>query len=150
MGRKPSEARRRLVEDLRAACLDGSLRPGDPLPSARELQAQYSTSPASVVSAVAELAREGLVRTVPRVGSFVAEGAGTHRSIFAMTLGASSPDLVTPFLERVRRGFEDQVARYGGTSLVLPLEEMATMLAAGSLPSIEGVFLATSDPTIDA
>ncbi len=47
-------------------------RPGDRLPSVRELMSQLGVSPTTVRAAVAELIRSGTVETVPGRGTFVA------------------------------------------------------------------------------
>src|SRR3954452_3854953 len=60
----------RLTTDLRALVAAG--RPGDALPSARELVARYRVSPVTVTRALHTLVAEGLVQTRPGHGTFVA------------------------------------------------------------------------------
>lgn len=49
------------------------LRPGDRLPSSRELMSRFRVSPVTVSRAIAVLAREGLVVTRPGSGTYVTE-----------------------------------------------------------------------------
>ncbi|HXS45507.1 MAG TPA: winged helix-turn-helix domain-containing protein, partial [Solirubrobacteraceae bacterium] len=73
-------------------------RPGERLPSVRELMARHRASPATVGRAIAALAAEGLVEPRPGQGTFVA-AAATDRgpaapdvSWQAVALGARSVD----------------------------------------------------------
>src|SRR5690348_6606116 len=59
----------RLSADLRGLVAAG--RPGDALPSARELVARYRVSPVTVTRALHALVAEGLVQTRPGHGTFV-------------------------------------------------------------------------------
>lgn len=59
-----------VTDDLRSAVAGG--RPGERLPSVRELMSRHRVSPATVQQAVQQLAAEGLVEVRPGRGSFVA------------------------------------------------------------------------------
>ncbi len=63
----------RLIDDITSQIEAGQLRPGDQLPSAAELRAQYDVSITVVRSAVNWLKAVGLVEGVPGVGVFVKE-----------------------------------------------------------------------------
>lgn len=52
----------RIAADLRAAIKCGALKPGDPLPTLKELEARYGVSAGTAHRAVAELARAGEIR----------------------------------------------------------------------------------------
>ncbi|WP_090068210.1 PLP-dependent aminotransferase family protein [Lentzea flaviverrucosa] len=87
----------RVIEHLRAAALSG--RPGDRMPSVRELMARHRASPATVQQAIQRVAAEGLVEVRPGRGSFVAPrtAAASHDlSWQAVALGEGRPgeDLV--------------------------------------------------------
>src|SRR5688500_12730443 len=60
--------RQRIVAGLHL----GSLRPGDRLPSLREVGAELNSDPRAVMTAYRQLAAEGIVRLRPRSGVFVA------------------------------------------------------------------------------
>lgn len=68
---KPEKADVRIASDLRRRL--SRLSPGAPLPSVRELSAEYAASPVTVHRAMAQLAREGRVVTRPGDGTYVAE-----------------------------------------------------------------------------
>jgi GntR family transcriptional regulator len=52
----------------------GALKPGDLLPSVRALAAELGINPNTVARAYQELESEGVIRTVPGGGTFVADG----------------------------------------------------------------------------
>jgi DNA-binding GntR family transcriptional regulator len=63
----------RVVADVRAKVSAGELVPGDHLPPVAEMATEYGVSRTTVLKALALLREEGLVYTVPRWGTFVAE-----------------------------------------------------------------------------
>lgn len=62
---------RQLVRQVTHAITTGALRPGDRLPTIRELAADQVVNPNTVARAYRELEREGLVESGPRRGTFV-------------------------------------------------------------------------------
>lgn len=89
-----------IVEQIRARIGDGSLPPGTPLPSVRQLAAELGINPNTVAKATMLLERDGLVRTVPRRGMFVAEGA-RERAIVAAGRGVE--EAVDRLIEEANR-----------------------------------------------
>ena len=73
--------RSRIAEHYRSAIRRGVLAPGAALPSARTLAAEWNTAESNVHSAIASLAREGLVTRRPRAGTVVCDGANELRSV---------------------------------------------------------------------
>src|SRR3954465_8980914 len=63
-----------LYTELRAAILDGRLKPGARMPSTRSLGMQYSVSRGTVVAAFDQLQAEGYTRTEVGSGTYVASG----------------------------------------------------------------------------
>src|SRR4051812_27272797 len=63
-----------LYTELRAAILDGRLKPGARMPSTRSLGLQYSLSRGTVVAAFDQLQAEGYTRTEVGSGTYVASG----------------------------------------------------------------------------
>ena len=55
--------------------LDGILKEGDPLPSVRNVAAEYRVNPLTVLKAYQQLVDEGLVETKRGLGMFVKAGA---------------------------------------------------------------------------
>ena len=67
---------RQIVEQVKAALAAGVLRPGDQLPSHRDLAKELVVAPLTVSRAYEMLEREGLLSTERGRGTFVATGAG--------------------------------------------------------------------------
>jgi AcrR family transcriptional regulator len=65
----------RIVHELRARIGDGRLRPGDRLPSTRDLAKQHGVALATATKAVAALQQLGVVVSKPRSGTVVAGDA---------------------------------------------------------------------------
>ena len=59
-------------EDLRRLVVSGALRPGDRLPSVRELAGQLAINPNTIQRAYRELESEGYIVSIPGKGSFAA------------------------------------------------------------------------------
>ena len=66
---------RQLKERVIAMMLDGVLRPGDALPSVRQVAAEYQLNPITVSRAYQELVDENLVEKRRGIGMYVTEGA---------------------------------------------------------------------------
>ncbi len=64
-----------LVQQVRQAIRLGRLRPGDQLPTAREVVSKLAINPNTVLKAYRELEREGLVLSRPGQGTFVTKAA---------------------------------------------------------------------------
>jgi GntR family transcriptional regulator len=66
---------RQLQQRVVAMILDGALNEGDPLPSVRQVAADYQINPLTVSKAYQELVDEQLVEKRRGIGMFVIEGA---------------------------------------------------------------------------
>ena len=66
---------RQLRDRVVAMILDGVLKDGDPLPSVRNVAAEYRVNPLTVLKAYQELVGEELVETTRGLGLFVRTGA---------------------------------------------------------------------------
>lgn len=60
-----------LVDQIQAGIISGKYRPGDKLPSVREMAAQAMVNPNTMQRAMAELERDGLVYTNRTSGRFI-------------------------------------------------------------------------------
>ncbi len=69
---------RQLKERVVAMMLDGVLKPGDALPSVRQVAAEYQLNPITVSRAYQELADEELVEKRRGLGMYVTEGANAR------------------------------------------------------------------------
>ncbi|MEV0624126.1 GntR family transcriptional regulator [Nonomuraea sp. NPDC050404] len=63
-----------LVHQVKQALRLGALRPGDQLPTAREVVESLAINPNTVLKAYRELERDGLVEGRPGMGTFVLQG----------------------------------------------------------------------------
>src|SRR6266436_7633301 len=66
---------RQLRDRVVAMILDGMLKEGDPLPSVRNVAAEYRLNPLTVLKGYQELVDEQLVETKRGLGMFVTAGA---------------------------------------------------------------------------
>jgi DNA-binding transcriptional regulator YhcF (GntR family) len=62
----------RIVADIQRRIASGQLRPGDRVPSTRQLARDWDVALATATKALTALAQEGLVEAVPRAGTVVA------------------------------------------------------------------------------
>jgi len=60
-----------LIRQITHAITTGALKPGDRLPTIRQLAAEQVVNPNTVARAYRELERDGLVESGPRIGTFV-------------------------------------------------------------------------------
>ncbi len=60
-----------LIEQIKHALAVGTLSPGDPLPTVRELASELSIAPNTIVKAYNELQRMGLIESRPGRGTVV-------------------------------------------------------------------------------
>ncbi len=119
--RKDTAARKEaLSADLRMAGRAGFSAPGQAMVSVRELALKYDLSLQTVSVELRKLAQEGVLHTVPRVGTFIGRPQGARDDVFLA---------IFPYLDReniqfaaARSGFEERIARLGGTSLVMDPE----------------------------
>src|SRR5579871_2608379 len=70
-------ASQQVADLIRAEIANGSLAPGDQVPSVRELASRYNIAPLTAQAAVSILRKDGLVYSSPGRGTFVKTGADT-------------------------------------------------------------------------
>lgn len=66
-----------IVEQTEKFILAGILKPGDKIPSVRNLSIELSVNPNTIQKSIVELDRRGLIFSVPGKGCYVAEEAKT-------------------------------------------------------------------------
>lgn len=71
----PRPAYLQVADDLRANITDETFKPGDRLPSGRELARRYGVAPMTISHALEVLRKEQIVRTYPGRGVFVTDAA---------------------------------------------------------------------------
>jgi GntR family transcriptional regulator len=79
--RSPVPLYLQMVEQVRRLVALGALRPGDRLPTVRELAARARVNRNTAARAIQALEAEGLLRTRVGQGTFVADGAGQGRVV---------------------------------------------------------------------
>jgi DNA-binding transcriptional MocR family regulator len=134
------------VQSIESAVAEGTLSPGQPLPSVRRLAVEVGLSPVTVTAGLAELRRRGVVVSEPRRGSRIGERPpiGSARTLAPVPPGArdlsqGNPDpQLLPDLKRALAGTNLPVRLYGEAAT---LPELATLvceqLAADRVPAGE-------------
>lgn len=116
----------------------GELMPGQILPSVRELAERFQLSLSVVNNAIKELAQEGLLYSVPRVGTFAGQPQAHSSEFYLLLLPYHPGD--EPKQARLRLGFEERITQLGATSLVMPVDVAIENRDRGQLPDLAGVF----------
>lgn len=156
-----------LKHALREACRVGDLPLGAPAPPVRELAQEHKLSVNLVCRALGDLVAEGVLHTVPRVGTFVGlapSGIGQRadttsgaawRAMLRARAARSSEEADEWYLmllpgqrgltepehgREIQNGFEGRVARRGGASLAIPIGQALESRRRGELPPLAGVF----------
>src|SRR5919197_4376285 len=122
-----------LADELEAAIRRGALRPGEELPSVRNMARELGISPTTVSAALAQLRARGLVATRERSKSFVAwrpplESVWPLTSIpaGARDLASGNPDReLLPDLGAALRRVRPRQRLYGGDLAVADLLALA-------------------------
>ncbi len=93
---------RQIAEQVRAQCLAGLLKPGDCLPSVRQLAAELVVNVNTVVRVYEKLAAEGLLEMRHGEGTFVLPLSTNHQQ--AAELNQQRQQFLREFQAIVRRG----------------------------------------------
>lgn len=94
-----------LIQQVRQAILFGRLRPGDKLPTVREVVAKIPVNPNTVLKAYRDLEHAGLIVTRLGVGTFVSEHA--PQPLAHSVYGALTRDLTKWITAARRAGMDD-------------------------------------------
>jgi GntR family transcriptional regulator len=110
-----------ILNQVKRAAASGLLKPGDQMPSVRELAIELTVNPNTIVKAYQELERDGVIKTVRGVGTFVAEKEIkiVHEERVKVLLGAIDRVLIEAhhlgFSEdEVRKFMEDRMKEWKG------------------------------------
>lgn len=141
---EPEKLSRSVIRQIEDLILRGILRPGERLPSERDLAERLGVSRPSLRDAVAHLSREGLLVSRANSGIFVADVLGSAFSPALVKLFASHPDAVFD-LVAFRRDIEalaaDRAARMASDTDLAVIDTLhSRMVEAHKL----------RDPTLDA
>ena len=97
---------RQIADQVRHAIATGALAPGDPLPSVRALAEQLLLNPNTVARAYSDLARDGVLESLPGRGATIAP----RRQIYtkAERLRRIDPALTALLHEAIALGFSPE------------------------------------------
>ena len=135
------EMRNSLLQNFR----DGVLRPGDALPTVRDLANRHNLSPATAQRVLRGLADEGVLQLRQGAGAFVGRLPHNSQRAFAVIFGEDFFAAHQSHLHPVRNGFEAEIAQRGATALTLTpktsgLSQVMGAVGTGELP-IGGSFV---------
>ncbi len=88
-----------LIEQIQAGIVSGYFKPGDKLPSVRDMAAEASVNPNTMQKALSELERTGLVYTNRTSGRFITSDEAMIQSL----KGQSARERILGFLERMKQ-----------------------------------------------
>lgn len=129
--------REQLKNTLRERCRVGALVAGEMVPGVRDLASEFSLSRDVVAESLRDLVTEGVLYTVPRVGTFVGRPVGTGEQTYLMVYGPRPLQSATGQL--VKMAFEDRISELGGVPMVLEILTALQLEKSGKLPPIAGV-----------
>ena len=114
---------KQIATELREGIEQGKYKPGEKLPSARELATEYNTSQITANKALNVLVKEGRIRRATGSGSIVrqqGETQGSHANISKNShlIGVIVFDISHPFWAGTIRGIEEECRRNGYSLLV--------------------------------
>jgi DNA-binding transcriptional regulator YhcF (GntR family) len=88
-----------LIEQIQAGIISGFFKPGDKLPSVRDLAAEATVNPNTMQKALAELERTGLIYTNRTSGRFI-----TSDEVMIKKLkGKSAKEQINDFIDRMKQ-----------------------------------------------
>lgn len=94
-----------LIEQIQANIISGHYKPGDKLPSVRDLAAEATVNPNTMQKALSELERSGLIYTNRTSGRFITSDEEMIKNL----KGKSAREQIVDFLERMKQlGFTPQ------------------------------------------
>jgi hypothetical protein len=132
--------REALISRLRTDCRAGQLRAGSILQSVRELGEQHGLSRNVVHSALRDLIDEGLLYSVPGVGTFVVPppaSSGSQGTEYYILIKSNYEDRD----RATERGFTEEISSHGGVTITLALDAALRMTPpSADAPSIAGIY----------
>ncbi len=120
-----------LVDQIQDAILNGSLKPGDRLPSQRELVNMFQTSRASIREALRVLEQKGLIEVKLGVsGGAIIKTADTEPVTEVLTLLLQQKQVSLKHLAEFRESIEGDVAALAAARATAPdIERLESLLA---------------------
>jgi DNA-binding FadR family transcriptional regulator len=138
MTKRPERLADKIAEKLRSAIVGGRLRPGDALPSERELAEQYDVNRSSIREALGRLETWGLVK--------IRHGGATRVSDFLMGAGLELLPHLVELGDKVDPGILDDLHGIRGMVLGWCAEMAARKADATGVEKLEALVRLLSDP----
>lgn len=136
-----SQRKLAMLEDLRAARLLGDGARSETALSQRELSARYDLSGRTVSLLLQQLLQEGVLYTVPRVGTFLGRPPAEAAALYLFVTRLTRENLILEsHTNAMQAGFSDQIAQLGGASYAISADELAWHLEQGDLPGVAGIY----------
>lgn len=140
-----TQRKHNLMRDLRALQREGRVRPGANALSQRELAQKYGVSVGVVGQTLQTLIGEGVLYTIPRVGTFI--GAPPAEAFeFFLFLFPHDQRSDSSFFGSLQSGFEEVIAGRGGASLTMTKGAALEAHLRGELPPVAGMFSLVPPP----
>lgn len=136
--KETSLRKRALLEYLRAAYAAGTHPEGEAL-SLRALGERFELSMQTVGAQLQILVAEGVLYTVPRVGTFL--GRNPARAAEPFLLLSRHPRSRNSLVDKALTGFEERIARENRYSLTLAHGDSSEWLTAEALAATAGLFV---------
>lgn len=111
---KPSRVSDAIAAQIKGQILNGTLKPGDKLPSERELVGQLKVSRPSVREALLKLEAQGLIYSRQGEGTFVLDATASTITNPLINLIKDNPEALSDVLE-CRHGLEELATSYAAT-----------------------------------
>lgn len=112
----PRPIYQQIVDEVRRGLVVGTLGPGDPLPSVRQLAAELKVNPNTVQQAYRELEREGLAQVRRGKGTYVAEMLDGRRARERQNLARSVAQRALMEAHRHGLGVEELIEAIRGAA----------------------------------
>ena len=94
-----------IIEHIKTMLLQGKLKPGDKIPSQRELAEELRVNPNTIQRAYREMENMGLTETLRGQGTFVVQKEGLIKELHEEIAGG----LLNEFLQQIKAlGYEDK------------------------------------------
>ena len=94
-----------IIEHIKTMLLQGKLKPGDKIPSQRELAEELRVNPNTIQRAYREMENMGLTETLRGQGTFVVQKDGLIKELHEEIAGG----LLSEFLHQIKAlGYEDK------------------------------------------
>ena len=136
-----------MQQELRTAHAAGTAQGGNLPLSQRELCLRFALSGQTVSKVLQELVQEGVLYTVPRVGTFLGRPRQMSAEPFLLI---RRPLTAGGFEVSIQSGFETRIAQLGGSTLGLTPEEALWHKERAGLPPLSGVFELGTEGSIAA